>query len=41
MSISKMSMYISEMLPTLFLFLLVILNNIDLNVYLKDVHVHQ
>ena len=41
MSISKMSMYISEMFPTLFLFLLVILNNIDLNVCLKDVHVHQ
>ena len=41
MFISKMSMYISEMFPTLFLFLLPILNNIDLNVYLKDVHVHQ
>ena len=36
-----MSMHISEMLPTLFLFLLVILNNIDLNVYLKYVHVQQ
>ena len=34
-------MYISEMFPTLFLFPLVNLNNIDLNVYLKDVHVHQ
>ena len=31
----------TSMLLTLFLFLLPILNNIDLNVYLKDVHVHQ